>query len=143
MAGAYTVALWLSKVIDNWPTVVGDGAERSQELMVDLNQKQLYAGTKKTGEPITPKYKQFTIAQKIWEGQPHDRVTLKNTGEFYSKMFLRISGSYWSITSSDWKTTDLTQKYTSDIFGLTSESRRILWVEQLRKEIINIIKQYR
>lgn len=141
MASAYQVALRLSKIIDNWDTILGDGLERARELAVDLNKEQLQEGKRSDGKDITPKYARFTVLYKQEKGQP-TYVTLKDTGEFYSKFYLRISGNRWAIGSADGKTPDLVKKYTADIFGLTSESRRILWVEQLRKEVINIIKGY-
>lgn len=141
MATAYQVAVRLGNIIDNWDGILADALENSRDLAVDLNRIQLGEGKRSDGKDITPPYKRITILHKEIKGQPK-YVTLKDTGEFWSKFYLRISGTRWAIDSTDNKRNELVKKYTDNIFGLTSESKRTLWVEQMRDEVMRIIKGY-
>jgi len=83
-------------------------------------QEQLFAGKNKKGKPITPKYTPFTKRIKNQKGQPTDRVTLKDTGHYYSAIFLVVikgAGIYRTL-SSDVKSQWLIAKYGENILGL-------------------------
>lgn len=122
--------------------LTADSMEANNEQVVDLNREQMEAGIYKEGSPIQPQYSNFTVQQKRFEGKPFDRVTLRNTGEFRSKMYLVIRGNEFDVNSTDWKTPDLVAKYngSGDIFGLTSENKRTAWLEILQPDVVRRIK---
>ena len=89
-------------------------------------QVQMYDGLDANGQPIQPAYTPFTVAIKKTKGQPTDRVTLKDTGSFYRKQFVRFHADHAVIDSKDKKAEDLKAKYGEDIFGLNEPSRERL-----------------
>lgn len=119
-----------------------DAMIEGREEIVQLNRDQLFAGLNSEGDRITPPYRLITTAQKREKGQPTDRVTLKDTGEFYSKFYLMIQGNSFDINSSDSKTGGLSMKYSGngDIFGLTSESKRVAYTEIVKPSLVRSIK---
>jgi hypothetical protein len=83
-------------------------------------EEQLFAGMNKKGKKIKPPYASSTKRIKNKKGQPTDRVTLKDTGKYYSSIFLVVikgSGIY-RTTSSDVKSKWLVEKYGENILGL-------------------------
>lgn len=114
--------------------------------IIDLNtEEQLFRlGQLRTGKKIQPGYRPFTVEIKRQRGQPVDRVTLQDTGEFYEGFFIEYSANFFFITSSDPKTQDLVNRYGSEIFGLSEKSLveiRIIihqeLLESLRKELFD------
>ena len=91
--------------------------------MVEMEQKRMYEGFLSTGEATTPYYTPFTVAMKNLKNQPTDRVTLKDTGDFYNAMFVEVIGDIVVFDSKDYKSEDLKEKYGDYIFGLTEENR--------------------
>lgn len=55
-----------------------------------LNTEQMYEGQLSTGAAILPHYSANTVAIKKRKGQPYDRVTLKDTGDFYRGYHLQV-----------------------------------------------------
>lgn len=101
-----------------------------QEYIIDLNTiDQLYSkGQDSTGESIG-QYSDATIygtsnfKGKIEKGQPIDRVTLKDTGEFYGSFKTLWEGTDIKITANTMKgADDLLQQWGKDIVGLSDES---------------------
>lgn len=89
-----------------------------------LNTEQMYLGKTADGEQITPGYANSTIAYKKRKGQPYDRVTLRDTGEFYKKMYAKADNDKIFIGSDVEYSHDLSEKYTDKIFGLDKENRK-------------------
>lgn len=87
--------------------------------------------------PYSPK----TIAIKKSKGQPYNRVTLRDTGDFERSFFLVADDEGFVIKASDWKAEELELKY-GEIFGLTPENRGLLSQEILAPELINKIRNY-
>ena len=107
-----------------------------QDYIIYLNtEEQLYKGKDATGkelEDIGGGYSAFTIAYKQAFGQPYDRVTLKDTGNFYKSFEVEIEkdkliiDAYY-ITDDG---TDLRSRWGDNLAGLTTESRAKL-IEKL------------
>lgn len=91
--------------------------------MITLNQGQMFIGVRADGTEITPTYSDLTIELKEQKGQPSDRVTLHDTGEFWDDMFAQINAADYELGSANEKTAKLEKKYGKKIFGLTKESR--------------------
>lgn len=101
------------------------GAVREQiHLALDYNtESQLYdqgitADGKSLGE-----YSPFTIEIKRQKGQPTDRVTLKDEGDFHRGFFAEADKFPVVFGSSDPKADMLQDKY-GNIFGLTADHKR-------------------
>lgn len=96
---------------------------QTEHDIADLNRRQLFAGIRSTGTEITPAYAPLTVLIKDQKGQPSDRVTLKDTGQFYDNIFVDVNSETFDIDSSDAKSESLKKKYGNRIFGLTRENR--------------------
>lgn len=80
-------------------------------------------GKRADGTEITPSYSDLTIMLKDEKGQETRWVTLKDTGAFWSDMFVDVGNSSYEVGSADAKAAKLEKKYGSKIFGLTKESK--------------------
>ena len=130
----------LQKNIDS---VILDLVKEYDDFVLGLNQAQLYDdGIRNDGSKITPPYAQLTLQIKRKKGQPTDRVTLKDTGDFYDSFYIELGSNSFLINARDSKTIDLKQKYEDEILGLTEKSIGELsqflkgkLIEQLRNEL--------
>lgn len=103
------------------------------DYIIELNtQSQLFdKGIDSTGrslEDVGGGYSPYTIEIKKSKGQPTDRVTLKDTGDFYQSFRVYLdSRSDLVITADTIKdTTDLLREWGKDIIGLTQDSLELL-----------------
>lgn len=90
---------------------------------VDKQRDQLFSGINAEGDQITPGYSPRTVAIKKKKGQPTDRVTLRDTGEFYAGIFLEPREDIYVVDSADEKTGSLVKKYGEDILGLDPDNQ--------------------
>lgn len=116
----------------------------NEAYIVDLNaEEQLYEqGINRLGVEIADyaPYSPVTIAIKEAKGQPTNRVTLRNEGDFESSFFLEVGGKQFEIKASDFKTEDLIRKYGRQILGLTDENIAILIWQYIYPDLINEAK---
>lgn len=98
--------------------------------IVDMNaEEQLYEqGINRLGVDIMDyaPYSPVTIEIKKALGQPTNRVTLRDEGDFESSFFLEVGDKQFEIKASDFKTEDLIKKYGRQILGLTKENIAVL-----------------
>lgn len=104
----------------------------NEAYIVDLNaEEQLYEqGINNLGVSISDyaPYSPVTIEIKKAKGQPTNRVTLRDEGDFESSFFLEVGQNQFEIKASDWKTEKLIKKYGRQILGLTNENiERLIW----------------
>jgi hypothetical protein len=92
--------------------------------IITLNQGQMSLGVRADGTEITPTYSDLTIMLKDEKGQETRWVTLKDTGAFWSDMFVDVGNSSYEVGSANAKAAKLEKKYGKKIFGLTKESKR-------------------
>jgi hypothetical protein len=98
--------------------------EKIGDYIVELNTKyQLWLGLRSDGMDITPPYRPATRRIKQIEGQPYDRVTLKDTGAYYRsfRVTLMPSGDI-EVEATDMKALDLERKYGDKLEGLTPQN---------------------
>lgn len=116
----------------------------NEAYIVDLNaEEQLYEqGINRLGVEIADyaPYSPVTIAIKEAKGQPTNRVTLRDEGDFESSFFLEVGDKQFEIKASDFKTEDLTRKYGRQILGLTDENIAILIWQYIYPDLINEAK---
>ncbi len=114
---------------------VMNAARRLEEQIIELNQEQLYQGQYAAGGKIKPRYAPYTIAVKTQKGQPTDRVTLSDTGDFYEGFDVHFSRKHFELDSLDDKTQDLINKYQAGIFGLSKENLDYFITEFYRESL--------
>lgn len=116
----------------------------NEAYIVDLNaEEQLYEqGINRLGVEIADyaPYSPVTIAIKEAKGQPTNRVTLRDEGDFESSFFLEVGDKQFEIKASDFKTEDLIRKYGRQILGLTDENIAILIWQYIYPDLINEAK---
>lgn len=104
----------------------------NEAYIVDLNaEEQLYEqGVNNLGVSISDyaPYSPVTIEIKKAKGQPTNRVTLRDEGDFESSFFIEVGQNQFEIKASDWKTEELIKKYGRQILGLTNENiEKLIW----------------
>lgn len=118
----------LRRNLEQWqkslPDVVLESVKDNEHYIVDLNtQSQLFdKGIDSEGQTITPGYSPLTISIKRSKGQPTDRVTLRDTGDFHRSFKISYGNDAFAIFADDPKAQKLENKYGSEIFGLTPDS---------------------
>lgn len=117
----------------------------NDNILIDMNaQDQLYAkGVSRLGVRIDEyqPYRPLTIQVKIEKRQPYDRVTLKDTGEFYDSFYVETAEDRFYIKASDEKTNWLIKKYGAEIFGLTNDSLAEFINDYVKDEAYNRVKE--
>lgn len=102
----------------------------NEAYIIDMNaEEQLFEqGVNRLGVEISDyaPYSPVTIAIKEAKGQPTNRVTLRDEGDFESSFYLEVGDKQFEIKASDFKTEDLIKKYGRQILGLTDENISIL-----------------
>lgn len=113
--------------------------------ILDMNAEvQLYEqGINRLGVDIMDyaPYSPLTIAIKKEKGQPTDRVTLHDEGDFAASFYLEVGDKQFEIKASDFKTEDLIKKYGRQILGLTNENIAELIWEYLFPDLMNKAKK--
>jgi hypothetical protein len=117
-----------------------------KKLIVDLNtQSQLYdEGINRDGISLG-EYSAYTIQKKEELGQPTDRITLKDTGDFYKTFKVEFIAGDLIIYADPFKTshgitTDLVREFGKEIIGLTDDNLDLV-VTVMQKKVIEIIKK--
>ena len=117
----------------------------NDNILIDMNaQDQLYAkGVNRLGVRVDEyqPYRPLTIQVKIEKRQPYDRVTLKDTGEFYDSFYVETAEDRFYIKASDEKTNWLIKKYGAEIFGLTNDSLAEFINDYVKDEAYNRVKE--
>lgn len=91
---------------------------------------------------IGGEYSPTTVKIKTLKGQPVDRVTLKDRGDFYESFEVRAKSDSFEIVADTVKDTqDLRDRWSDEIIGLSSDS-----IEDLRvltnEELTTLFKLY-
>lgn len=81
--------------------------------------------------PYTP----YTIQIKQEKGQPFNRVTLHDEGDFSGSFYIEVGTGMFEIKAGDFKTHDLIKKYGRHIIGLTDSNVRELITKYVLPEI--------
>lgn len=117
----------------------------NEAYIVDMNaEEQLFEqGINRLGVEISDyaPYSPVTIAIKEAKGQPTNRVTLRDEGDFESSFFLEVGNKQFEIKASDFKTEDLIKKYGRQILGLTDENIAILIWQYIYPDLMDEAKK--
>jgi len=99
-----------------------------QTKALQLNREQLYSGVDSENRSLGV-YSLKTILEKQRKNQPTDRVTLRDTGDFYASLYLVQKEKSFEIDSKDadqTKVNRLLDVYGENIFGVTEQNKVIL-----------------
>lgn len=123
--------------------IIDDGLTTA--FIIDANaEEQLFEqGINRLGVSIMDyrPYSLLTISIKEQKGQPTDRVTLRDDGDFHSSFYLEVGEKQFEIKAGDFKTEELIIKYGSQILGLTDENIKELIWEYMYPDLINKAKK--
>ncbi len=127
-----TVAELQKAVNDSIQESINQNKQAIKELQT---QEQLYQGKNSKGIDIKPAYAESTIKIKRKKGQPTNRVTLFDKGDFYNSLEIIAGKNDAIIRTVISYSVFLVNKY-ADILGLDEES----WTEFINKYTIPTIK---
>lgn len=115
----------------------------NEKLVLDLNREhQLFdLGENYDGSPVRPAYKPYTVFLKKQKGQPYDRVTLRDTGDFYKSFKLQRRGDELWIVATDWKTVKLIAKYGHKILGVNEDGMDFLKRSVVAPALLKALKK--
>jgi len=137
----------ITKALQSWQreadSQVITVAKTEQPSIERLNtdEQMFKQGERADGAAITPPYTAFTKAIKQQKGQPTNRVTLRDTGNFHKSVSVQWQATAFKIVASDQKTPDLVRKYSPQILGLSDDSLTRLNV-LLRPKIQNAFRKH-
>jgi ketol-acid reductoisomerase len=126
-------------------------SQEFRDFVLDLNRKnQLFdKGIDANGVRLVSDFAKFgrvyadrTIIEKEAKNQPTDRVTLKDSGDFYRSFKLELTGNSDFLITADTIKNDnnLMEVWGEAILGLTKENIDLV-IEKAREIIIPIIRQ--
>lgn len=116
----------------------------NEAFICDMNaEEQLYEqGINRLGVSIADyaPYSPYTIEIKREKGQPYNRVTLRDEGDFEGSFYIEADREKFQIKAEDWKAEHLTMKYGNQILGLTDENIGEVRHEYVYPELLEIAK---
>lgn len=94
-------------------------------------------------ESIGGPYAPFTVQQKILKGQPTDRITLKDTGDFYMTFkIIPFKGGFRILADPIKDDTNLFEEWGEDIVGLNEINLQIViefYKEKILESVNNVL----
>lgn len=122
-----------------------DSTELQEEIIYLNTIDQLYTkGQDKLGrelDSIGGGYSPYTIQIKQQKGQPYDRVTLKDTGDFYNSFMVLSHDTYIEILANPIKNgKDINLEWGGYVIGLNPQNM-IKIIDEIKIKYIQIVKQ--
>lgn len=108
--------------------------KKNSPYIIDLETAQLMAGKTSEDRPIKPAYKNKNYAAFKKSLNPAGVVDLRLTGDFHGSFFLHADKFPLIFGATDEKTTELTNRYGEEIFGLTKKSKDEMG-QQIKQEV--------
>lgn len=108
--------------------------------IAELNRGQMFIGKRADDSEILPTYSDLTIEIKDENGQPSDRVTLKDSGAFWASIKVNVATDTFEIMATDEKSDKLQKKYGTAVLGLSNDSKYeeyipLYFMPELKKRI--------
>lgn len=131
----------LTKYKANINEYMEDITRSIEDEIKEINIHQQYdLGQYRNGDAITPEYAESTIRYKRRKGQPTDRVTLQDTGQYHDTFKIRYEDEGFELYANDWKAGFLDKKYGKEIYGLQDEAARELADQVYQPRMIQKLK---
>ena len=131
----------LTNYRDNINSYMEDITRSIEDEIKELNVHQQYdLGQDRYGSEIRPEYAESTIRYKRRKGQPTDRVTLQDTGQYHDTFKIRYEDEGFELYANDWKAGFLDKKYGKEIYGLQDEAARELADQVYQPRMIQKLK---
>jgi hypothetical protein len=134
------------KALEEWNRdaerhVIAEAKQFEQYILRSNTEEQLYRrGQDSEGFELMPSYTPFTVQIKRSKGQPTDRVTLLDTGQFHASFYVIWQDTEFEIYAKDVLTPKLAGKYGPEIFGLDDNSQQDL-IDNLRQPLKDNLKK--
>lgn len=125
-------------------TILSIVADHEENIVAYVTESQLYMeGVRGSDGAVIASYDPYhytTIERKIEKGQPTDRVTLKDEGDFHKSFKVVVDDEKFTIVAEDWKTDILTWRYGEGILALSDESLHSFKEAFLKPELIKSLR---
>ena len=126
------------------PLVVKRILRENEGIFVEMvSEDQLYErGVDRNNNPIQPNYAPITISIKRTSGQPTDRVTTRDSGDFHNSFYIKFYGniSFGLAARERSKAKALTEKY-GDILDWTDEHLNDIIHNYIKPALIRHLKR--
>lgn len=130
------------KVTSNIEAIVKEICERLEDVIIDMNTSQLRdEGINSNSVALPTPYAPMTIEYKLAKGQPIDRITLYDEGDFQNAFYVKYEQTQFSLWSTDGKTEQLVKEWGKYIFGLTKENLRLLIEKDIRPALLQELRK--
>lgn len=114
------IKIALDEVLENEPFIV-DLVSEDQLFEKGIRGDEVFIADFAPYSPVTIEIKQA-------KGQPTDRVTLRDEGDYHASFYIKIGSDHWEIKASDWKAEELSMQYGEEILQLTDENlTEVIW----------------
>lgn len=124
----------------------GEAVQKYEAEIVEANKEQLQDGELSNTQPIRPKYKSdwYAKMKQTMNGKPdYGTPDLKNEGGFYAGFKVFLQGRYqYRISSTDSKTSLLSDKYKPEIFGLNQRNTREVGERYVQPDFVQRLKNF-
>ena len=131
------------KIIQSFPQAIEDSIKRAVKkfdfVLVDyvVNDQMDKRGEDGEGEKIKPAYSRITIKIKQAKGQPTDRVTLHDTGDFHASVEIILQDRQFKVVSNVPHDKKIEEKYGNKVLGIQKRNLK----EFVNKFLIPEIKK--
>lgn len=130
----------VTEVDNNIDNIIISLVRENEKKVLSMNvNEQLWKGLNADGEAIRPLYAPSTVARKKRKRQPYNRVTTRDTGEFYESFFVDYDRDKFTIKMRDKKKIWLTRRYGDKLSGLTDQNIRVLG-GMIKDPLIRVVK---
>lgn len=119
--------------------------DQEEEVIEAITQDQLYNRGVNGDDTEIMSYAPYapsTIKKKIKKGQPYNRVTLRDTGEWYNSLRLVYDVDGFVVTSTDDKNKYLKKKYGPKILKIDRANLNKIIKEKVRPVLVAKLKEY-
>ena len=110
----------------------------------EYDERQLYEqGINRIGVKLSDfaPYSETTVMLKRIKGDPYDRVTLRDDGDFHGEWKVEADDKGFKLTTSDWKEELLGRHYGKEIYGLTEENAQEFTTEYIKPDLLRITRE--
>ena len=133
---------------NNWAKIdvnvlVLDTIEANQELIIDtITEKQLFQhGEDGNGEKLPLPYAEKTQMIKRAKGQPIDRITLKDTGDFYASMVMVRQADSVRTYFTDYKSDRLYKDWGAEIGSISKRNLGEIVDSDIKEDFIRSLRE--